>query len=165
MIAAKPVSASMEDYLEAIYQIVQEKKVARSKEISKELGVTNASVTGALRVLSERNLINYAPYELITLTGEGNRLAENVVQRHSMLKEFFISVLGIDEEEAGENACKMEHVITENLQQRLIRFIEFVNTCSTAGGHWIEEFRRYLDHPETGRSAATCRECMSEVQE
>ena len=163
MTATKPISASMEDYLEAIYQIVQENKVARSRDISKQLGVTNASVTGALRTLSERSLINYAPYELITLTGEGSRIAEDVVQRHSLLKEFFISVLGIDEEEAGDNACKMEHVITETLQQRLLLFIEFVNTCSQAGGHWIGEFRRFLEHPAAGRSAETCGDCVSGV--
>ncbi len=67
------LSASLEDYLEAIFQIVAEKPAARVKDIAKKLNVAGPSVTGALQALTERKLINYAPYELITLTPKANR--------------------------------------------------------------------------------------------
>ena len=65
------LSASLEDYLETIFLIVQKKQAARAKDISIELKVKASSVTGALRQLSEKGLINYAPYDIITLTSKG----------------------------------------------------------------------------------------------
>jgi DtxR family Mn-dependent transcriptional regulator len=61
------LSASLEDYLEAILRIVQEKQVARAKDVGKRLNVGRSSVTGALHALADRKLINYAPYDLRTL--------------------------------------------------------------------------------------------------
>ena len=67
------LTASLEDYLEAIFHIVERKQAARAKDISKRMHVNGSSVTGALRALSERNLVNYAPYDIVTLTAEGER--------------------------------------------------------------------------------------------
>ena len=82
------LSASLEDYLESILHIVADKQVARAKDIARRLGVTRSSVTVALRALAERNLINYTPYEVITLTAEGKRLSEDVAGRHRTLRGF-----------------------------------------------------------------------------
>ena len=106
------LSSSMEDYLEAIFHIVSEKQAARAKDIAKRLEVNNSSVTGALRSLSEKGLINYAPYDLITLTETGKAAAQNVVRRHKALKDFFIKILCAAEKEAEDTACKMEHAIS-----------------------------------------------------
>ena len=67
------LSSNMEDYLEAIYHISSKKQAARAKDISDRLKVNKSSVTGALRSLSEKGLVNYAPYDLITLTVEVGR--------------------------------------------------------------------------------------------
>ncbi len=69
------LSASLEDYIEAIYHIVEEKLVARSKDIATRLDVSRASVTEALRALAKKELINYAPYEAITMTEQGRKIA------------------------------------------------------------------------------------------
>ena len=82
MVKAEALSASLEDYLEAIFHIVARNQVARAKDISLRMKVSGPSVTGALRSLSEKGLINYAPYDVITLTDKGNALAEDVVRRH-----------------------------------------------------------------------------------
>ncbi len=76
------LSASLEDYLEAIFQIVRDKQAARAKDISERLKVRRSSVTGALHALADRELINYAPYDLITLTDKGKIVAQAVVRRH-----------------------------------------------------------------------------------
>ncbi|MHC4981959.1 MAG: metal-dependent transcriptional regulator [Planctomycetota bacterium] len=124
MTAAKKLSASLEDYLEAIFQIAAEKKVARSKDISKVTRVSRSSVTGALRALSEKGLINYAPYDLITLTPKGRAVAEGVVRRHEVLREFFVEVLGVDERQGEKAACKMEHAMSGKILERFIRFVD-----------------------------------------
>ena len=74
---AKPekieLSASLEDYVEAIFNLVGESKVARCKDIAQSLGVSRSSVTGALRLLKDKGLANYEPYGYVTLTDDGQR--------------------------------------------------------------------------------------------
>jgi DtxR family transcriptional regulator, Mn-dependent transcriptional regulator len=76
------LSASLEDYLEAIFHVIEDKQAARAKDIVERLGVHNSSVTQALRALSERGLVNYAPYDLVTLTEAGRTAAAEVVEKH-----------------------------------------------------------------------------------
>ena len=80
------LSESLEDYLEAIFHIESKKQAARAKDIAQRLNVKNSSVTGALHSLSEKGLINYAPYDLITLTPKGKTVANGVVRRHEALE-------------------------------------------------------------------------------
>ena len=70
MFASEPLTASLEDYLEAIFVIVARKQAVRAKDIARHLNVKNASVT-RVAALAERGLINYAPYDVITLTPSG----------------------------------------------------------------------------------------------
>lgn len=113
MVASKALSASLEDYIEAIFHIIAEKQAARAKDISRRFKVVGSSVTGALRSLEEKRLINYAPYDLITLTPAGRKAAEEVVHRHETLRDFFVNVLAVGYDEADEAACRIEHVISE----------------------------------------------------
>ena len=86
------LSASLEDYLEAIFNLSGQSKVARSKDIAKLLRVSKSSVTGALRVLKKKGLANYKPYDFVTLTKSGQAAAAEVVRKHNILKSFFVNV-------------------------------------------------------------------------
>jgi DtxR family Mn-dependent transcriptional regulator len=152
------LSASLEDYLEAIFLIIAEKKVARSKDITKKLGVSGSSVTGALRALGERAMINYAPYDVITLTDRGEDLARNIVLRHKTLKDFFHKVLFIDAEEAEKSACEMEHSLSRPILHRMVSFIEFIENCPLAGVEWAEGFGFRCTHGESIEKCTKCRE-------
>lgn len=134
------LSASLEDYLEAIFWIIQSKGTVRAKDIAKRLRVKASSVTGALQALGEKNYVNYTPYDAITLTSEGLEAAKKVVRRHRVLKSFFTSVLGIDAKIAEDGACKLEHGIPRLIVERLIEFMEFVETCPRGGKDWINRF-------------------------
>lgn len=153
------LSASLEDYLEAIYHIINEKQAARVKDITRRLKVKASSVTGALRTLSEKNLVNYAPYEIITLTPAGRAYALDVVKRHEALRDFFIKVLSIDYQEADSAACEMEHCITRHILERFIDFVDFVENCPRAGNKWIRGFGYYCDHDD---AMENCEKCMIE---
>ncbi len=137
------LTASQEDYLEAIFEISQEKMAARAKDIATYLNVRASSVTGALRTLGSMGLINYAPYDLITLTDEGRVVAEDIVHRHNVLKDFLINVLGIDHDEANETACKMEHSVPETIVDRLIKYAEYVERCPRGAITWDSGFGYY----------------------
>jgi DtxR family Mn-dependent transcriptional regulator len=154
------LSASLEDYIEAIFHIVAEKQVARGKEIAKRLKVSNASVTEALRALSKRELINYEPYEVITLTDKGREAAEDVIRRHEALKDFFIKVLAIDEKIAEEGACRIEHAAPPEVIDRLIRFVKFMEICPRGGAELIKGFEEYCEKDKTREG---CEECMSQT--
>ena len=97
MITAKSnnLSASLEDYLEAIFNLAGESNVARSKDIAKLLGVSRSSVTGALRILKKKGLVNYKPYDYVTLTNSGQAAAAEGTRKHNILKFFFVHVLGV----------------------------------------------------------------------
>jgi DtxR family transcriptional regulator, Mn-dependent transcriptional regulator len=159
------LSASLEDYLEAIYQIADTKQVARAKDISARLKVNYSSVTGALRALSERRLVNYAPYDLITLTPEGRVAARDVVRRHEALCDFFVKVLAIDQETANIGACKMEHEVPPAIIERFIQFVDFVETCPQAGVHWFKNFGYTCQNPGQGDRENRCKQCLKRCQE
>jgi DtxR family Mn-dependent transcriptional regulator len=152
------LSASLEDYIEAIYHIIDEKLVARSKEIAAKLDVSRASVTEALRALSKKGLINYAPYEAITLTDSGKTVAEDVIFRHDALKQFFIEVLAIDTTIAEEGACRIEHSAPPEIIARMISFTKFIKVCPRGGDDLIRGFAKYCTE---GRQEEKCNSCIS----
>jgi len=134
------LSASLEDYIEAIYNIISEKQVARGKDIASCLNVSGASVTEALRSLSKKGLINYTPYEAITITDTGREIAEDVVRRHNGLKQFFIKVLGIQENIAELGACRVEHAAPQEIIDQMINFIRFLEQHPTDSSKMVRDF-------------------------
>ena len=122
------LSVSLEDYIEEIYNQVLKNGQAKVTAISEALNVKKASVTGALNILSDKKLINYAPYSPITLTLEGEKIAKNILKKHEDISKFFIEVLNIPEKEAKETACKMEHIVSEKLFSNMNKLREFVKS-------------------------------------
>ena len=129
--ARTDLSANMEDYLETIFRLVQANGVARVKEIASELGVQMSSVTGALRTLSARDMVNHDPYSFVTLTRRGRRVAADLVRRHDVLADFLHKVLALDPETAERNACRMEHAIERRVLERLVEFVSSVEGSAT----------------------------------
>ena len=152
------LSASLEDYIEAIYHIVEEKLVARSKDIATRLDVSRASVTEALRALAKKELINYAPYEAITMTEQGRKIAEDVIYRHNSLKRFFTEVLAINEITAEEAACKIEHTAPPEVIAQMIGFMKFLHVCSRGGDDLLNGFAVFS---EKGNSEVDCADCVT----
>lgn len=153
------LSASLEDYLEVIFHLEQSNRVARAKDIADQMNVQRASVTGALKALAGRGLVNYSPYSYITLTVAGRDIARDVIRRHDTLKEFFITALHLNPEEAEANACRIEHAIAPMAVDRLVRFLEFINICPRTGLDWFDAFARYC---QRGGQSSNCLNCLQE---
>ena len=83
------LTESMENYLEAILNLEKTQKVARVKDIADKLSLQRGSVSGALKSLEEKGLINYTPYSFITLTREGKKIAEDITIGTKCLKIFY----------------------------------------------------------------------------
>ncbi len=120
------MSASLEDYIMTIYEIIKEKKGVKAIDISRKMGVGRSSVTDALKNLSEKKLINYSPYDVISLTDEGEKIAAEIAQKHTVLQDFFQNVLILPPEEAAKNACRMSHAISKEAFGKFVQFISEV---------------------------------------
>lgn len=139
----KKLSASLEDYLEAIFNLAGQSRTVHSTDIAKALGVSKPSVTGALRVLKSKGLANYRPYDCATLTATGRAAAAKVVRKHNILKSFLVSLLGIDKDVAHKAACRAEHALGPEVIGRLLRFIEFVTKENRDGYDLATRFKRF----------------------
>lgn len=119
----------VEEYLEAIYDIAGPEGAAKTSEIAKCLKVAPASVTEALQNLSEKNLVNYEPYKGASLTGDGRKIAETIKRRHRLLEVFLADVLHIRREKVHDEACRMEHTISEDTENALCRMLNAPARC------------------------------------
>jgi DtxR family transcriptional regulator, Mn-dependent transcriptional regulator len=119
------LTRSLEDYLEAILLLETKNRVARVKDIANELGVQMPSVTGALKNLKNRGYINYEKNSFISLTEEGIQVAQNIQNRHNTVTEFLEHVLLLPHDKAADEACKIEHVITQETTIRLKNCTEY----------------------------------------
>lgn len=133
------LSASLEDYLEIIYNGIKSNNAVRAVDIAKELNVSRASVSEALNKLSAKGLINYGRYQTITITDMGSKVAQEVANRHSSLSSFFSDVLGASQDIAEENACRIEHIISSDLLQRIEAFGEFARK----NPQYADEFEQF----------------------
>jgi DtxR family Mn-dependent transcriptional regulator len=156
---AEQLSTTLENYLETIFALEQARGFARVRDISARLDVAKSAVTTALQSLSEKGLINYEPYEPVTLSDEGRDMAGSIVLRHRVMEEFLKNVLGLDADRADAIACDMEHAIDREALSRFVCFLAFVGRRRDEGGSWLQEFRKFI---REGTAQQTCEECMQE---
>ena len=105
------IQESAENYLETIYMLRQRKGVVRSIDIVNELSFSKPSVSVAMKNLRENGYVNMDPDGFITLCPKGQEIAERMYERHVFLSNWLVE-LGVDPDVAGEDACRMEHVIS-----------------------------------------------------
>jgi DtxR family transcriptional regulator, Mn-dependent transcriptional regulator len=156
------LTASSENYLKAIYSIVKENKAARVKEISKYLNIGPSSVSEALKSLAEKELIHYEPYGIITLTDYGEEIAKELNRRHVIICDFLENVLRVNADIVDENAGKIEYSISEDVLNKFVRFLEFMQTCSCKEPKWIQSFKYYS---ENGELKDKCQKCTAKGKE
>ncbi len=136
------LSESLEDYLEIIFNLISEKRVARVKDIAKLKDVRMASVTGALKRLAQENLIEYKAREFVLLTPEGENLARQLVQRHEFLTNFLVDILKVEPSIAEEDACAMEHYLHIETIERFAGLYEFLTSCVWDGEPILGRFHK-----------------------
>ena len=112
---------SAEDYLERILMLSRSQGTVRSVDIARELDVTKPSVSHAMKMLRERGYINMDAQNLITLTPEGLEVAERMLERHMTLARFLMQ-LGVSEDVAYQDACKMEHDLSDESFRAICKY-------------------------------------------
>lgn len=149
----KKLSASLEDYLEAIAELCANEGHAHSKEIAEKLSVKMPSVTEALRQLVDMGYIIYNTHYPVQLTATGRAVAEKIVKRHQVLTRFFSDILGLTPAKAADTACHLEHVVDEDTIARFVIFSDAISERSDARSLqiYLTEAISNLASPDAGR--------------
>ncbi len=113
-----------ENYLETIFRLEELSGPVRSIDVANALGVSRPSVNKAVSVLKKAGMVEQQPYGRISLTPRGREQAMAVDLRHRTLKRFLIRVLGVEENTAEVDACRMEHVVSPETMRRLAAYIQ-----------------------------------------
>jgi len=114
---------SAENYLEAIYTLKKNRGTVRSIDIARDLGYSKPSVSRAMKLLRENHYITMDEDGTISLTESGLAIAENIYERHRLLTQFLQSI-GVSDTVAFEDACRIEHAISQETFERLRAFVE-----------------------------------------
>jgi DtxR family Mn-dependent transcriptional regulator len=150
------LTGALEDYLETIYELVREHKLARVKDIAKARGVRSGSVSPAMKRLADLGLIRYVQREYIDLTPEGEKQARSIYAKHQLLTRFFEQFLKMSAKEAQANACAMEHSLSADGMDHLTRFFEYLQVCPE-GSQFLERFHQCpLVRGETDQCGTHC---------
>jgi len=134
---------TIEDYVELIYIIQQEKDIAHTNDIAYALNINPASVTEIFQKLSDEGYINYEKYSGVTLTTKGLKIALETKKKHDTLKSFLI-LLGVEDKIAEEDACKIEHHVNSETMRKLRNFVKFAK-LEDGCKRWIDHFRYFDD--------------------
>jgi DtxR family Mn-dependent transcriptional regulator len=125
---------SAQDYLKAIYSLSKNSQdLASTKDVSQKLDVSPASVTEMLKKLAEEGYIKYSPYHGSALTEKGLKEAQKVTRKHRLLESFLSTVLRIGNDKVHQEACQMEHSLSDEAEESLCRFLKHPDTCPDDG--------------------------------
>ncbi|UCH87991.1 MAG: metal-dependent transcriptional regulator [Thermoplasmata archaeon] len=140
-----------DEYLEAIYDIAGKDGVAKTTEIAKRLELSPASVTEVMQRMAEKKLVNYTPYKGVSLSKKGLAHARRIKRKHRILERFLHDILGLDQDKVHEQACLMEHTLTDETEEAMCKMLKGAERCPH--GRAI---------PPCNLDFKTCHECLSE---
>jgi DtxR family Mn-dependent transcriptional regulator len=145
------MSASTEEYLEALYTLSQKQQKVSTSAISRRLNVAPASVTEMLKKLAENGYVEYLPYQGVSLTPRGHELAEKMTRKHRLLERFLHDMLKIGTDKVHKEACAMEHALSEETERALCQTLKSPDKCP--------DDEQLI--PPCNLKFATCDECHS----
>jgi len=161
--SSRDISITLENYIKIIGELSLKKNEVRVKDIADALNVKLSTVTSALRALSEKGFINYTPYKPITLTGEGEKIAYDLINKKEILTSFFEEILDISESDASKLACEMEHTISKENLEKFKNFLVFIDSCPFGGIDLKNKFRKFRKFNIFDKNyQKNCEECISQ---
>ena len=159
-------SQSVEDYLKNIFDIHRNQGKVTTTALAERLNVSPASVTGMLKKLADSNLVTYEPYQGVNLTESGRKIALEVIRHHRLVELYLAEALGVPWDAVHEEAEKWEHVLSEQLEERMDKLLGYPTTdphgspIPTAQGEIAAPFETRLSDLKPGQVAV-----IAEVQD
>jgi DtxR family transcriptional regulator, Mn-dependent transcriptional regulator len=123
------MSASTEEYLEALYTLSQKSQSVSTSAVAKRLNIAPASATEMLKKLALSGYVDYQPYQGVTLTPKGFEIAEKMTRKHRLLERFLHDILKIGKDKVHKEACAMEHALSEETERALCQTLKAPDKC------------------------------------
>ena len=123
------ISENIEEYWEVLYKNGSNKEQVSTTTLSKELGIAPGSVTQMLKKLESLGYIVYTPYRGATLTDEGMKIAQKITRKHRILEKFLLDILKVKEENIHDQACEMEHTLSDEAERALCTMLHHPDLC------------------------------------
>jgi len=155
----KDLTKSLENYLLAINEIVEQNGAARVRDVAEKTKIGAASTSEAVKTLTKKGYVNYQPYGVITLTKKGKNAVEKKLYRQEIIRQFLEDTLMV------ENDCgkDIEFAMPDDVLDRFVAYLTFIKKCSCKEPKWIKSFRYYVKEnsmPEKCKNCTTgCRDC------
>lgn len=124
-----PISEESEEYLEAIYKLEQRNGLAKTMQLADQLKVMPGSVTNTIEHLEKHRLVIHEPYKGVKLTEKGRKLALKIIRRHRLAERLLTDILHLDWSRAHDEACKLEHNLSETVVKPLEKALGNPQTC------------------------------------
>lgn len=168
------LSKTIEDFLEAIYNIFSKKGYVKNKDIAIELHVKAPSATATLKKLKDDEMITYEKYENVLLTEKGKKIAISVKNTHENIKKFLL-LLSIPNEISQKDACEIEHDLSEETKERMFLFVKFLeqnndflerfkNFCEYTAKNSTNKLLIEMNENERGKIVGFCDECEKGIK-
>ena len=123
------VTQAIEDYLRTIYALEEEVQPVIAARVAEEVGVTPSTMVSTLRRLEGEGYLKVVRRKEIHLTAEGKQVAERILRRHFLLERFLTDLLGLDWVKAHQEAHRLEHALSQEVEDRLAKLLDYPTTC------------------------------------
>jgi DtxR family transcriptional regulator, iron-dependent repressor len=127
--AHSPITSAIEDYLRTIYALEEEIQPVIAARVAEEVGVTPSTMVSTLRRLEREGYLKVLRRKEIHLTAEGRQVAERILRRHFLLERFLTDLLGLDWVKAHQEAHRLEHAVSQEVEDRLAKLLGYPTTC------------------------------------
>jgi DtxR family Mn-dependent transcriptional regulator len=124
-----PITSAIEDYLRTIYALEEEIQPVIAARVAEEVGVTPSTMVSTLRRLEREGYLKVLRRKEIHLTAEGRQVAERILRRHFLLERFLTDLLGLDWVKAHQEAHRLEHAVSQEVEDRLAKLLNYPTTC------------------------------------
>ena len=138
------MSPSLEQYIEAIADLLTRDKVCSVSDIAEQVKVSRPAASRAVRELSDQDLVEHKSYGYVDLTPKGQSLAAKLAAHHEALYLFLKDVLQFDAEWADQEACRLEHQVDDELVERLAEFAKYFTADKDLSAQWGKRLKRVL---------------------
>src|SRR5215470_626984 len=123
------ITPAIEDYLRTIYALEEEVQPVIAARVAEEVGVTPSTMVTTLRRLASEGYLKVVRRKEIHLTTEGKQVAERILRRHFLIERFLTDLLGLDWVKAHQEAHRLEHAVSQDVEDRLAKLLDYPKTC------------------------------------
>jgi len=127
--SSSKITQVIEDYLRTIYSLEEEVQPVIAARVAEEVGVTPSTMVSTLRRLEGEGYLKVVRRKEIHLTAEGKQVAERILRRHFLLERFLTDLLGLDWVKAHQEAHRLEHALSQEVEDRLAKLLGYPTTC------------------------------------